>query len=85
MNGLVAFLSHHLAATGFGSGALIVAIISTMPQIRPKTLDDWWEWVRNSLQTAIPASRRQQETTIQAPPVKISEASETPTQPKENQ
>ncbi len=50
----------HLTAAGFGGGVLIVAIISSLPPNRPRTLDDWWHFMRESLQTAIPAARHPQ-------------------------
>lgn len=29
------------------AGAVLTAISSTWPEQRPKTLDDWWNWVRD--------------------------------------
>ena len=57
MNDVLEFLKHHLTEAGFGGGALIVAIISTIPKIRPQSVDDWWDWFRSAFQTAIPAAR----------------------------
>lgn len=37
--------------------ALAIATVVTMPPIIPKSLQDWWTWMRNSLQTAVPAAR----------------------------
>lgn len=48
-------MAQHMAAYGIGSGVLIVAIITTWPQVPPKTWMDWWTWIRDALQTAIPA------------------------------
>ncbi len=38
-------------------GVLFVAAVSTMPPRIPKTVQECWEWMRESLQTAIPAAR----------------------------
>lgn len=38
-------------------GAILIAGIATMPERIPGSLQDWWAWVRNALQTAIPAAR----------------------------
>lgn len=37
--------------------AISIATIVTMPEIIPKSFQDWWTWLRNALQTAIPAAR----------------------------
>ena len=36
-------------------GALIIAAISTSPERIPRTFDDLWTWVRDTLRTATPA------------------------------
>ena len=38
-------------------GVLFVAIVSTMPIAPPTSFKDFWRWVREALQTAIPAAR----------------------------
>jgi hypothetical protein len=38
-------------------GVLCVAIVSTMPIDPPHSFKDLWRWVREALQTAIPAAR----------------------------
>lgn len=43
------------------AGALFVAGICMMPETFPKTAQDWWSWMRNTLQTAVPAARARQE------------------------
>ena len=37
--------------------ALFVAGVCCMPATRPKGIDDWWTWLRDTLQTAVPAAR----------------------------
>ena len=36
---------------------LFIASVCMMPKSRPRTIDDWWTLMRDSLQTAIPAAR----------------------------
>ncbi len=36
---------------------LTIAFIVTMPELFPKTGQEWWSWFRNGLQTATPATR----------------------------
>lgn len=72
---LIRLITQHLATVfEVGSGALFIALVSTMPKLIPKTLQDWWTWVRDSLQTAIPATRNHREQdenpTTPAPPEK---------------
>ncbi len=38
-------------------GALFVAGVCCMPATRPKGIDDWYTWFRDTLQTAVPAAR----------------------------
>ena len=38
-------------------GVLGVAVVSCIPERVPKSLQEWWTWMRESLQTAIPAAR----------------------------
>jgi hypothetical protein len=48
MTGLVErFLLSHPASDLFALGFLGTAIASTWPDQRPKSLDDWWIWVRD--------------------------------------
>jgi hypothetical protein len=42
-------------------GVLFVAFVCTMPANLPQTLQDWWTWCRDGLQTAVPAARARQE------------------------
>jgi hypothetical protein len=70
---LMDLIANHLTAAGFGGGVLIIALISCMPQNRPKTLDDWYAYIRHSLQTAIPAARH-----ADSPQTKIQTTETTP-------
>lgn len=51
---------HNMPEYLIGASALIVATIVTMPILIPKSLQDWWTWMRNALQTAVPAARHNQ-------------------------
>ena len=60
----VAFQAHlvkHAEAyiEGFASVsiALTIAGICTAPPLIPRTAQDWWTWIRNTVQTATPAAR----------------------------
>ena len=57
MHELLVFINQHMAATGVGSGVFIVALISCLPHNRPRTADEWYTFIREALQTAIPAAR----------------------------
>lgn len=57
MNTLADLIAHHLTAAGFGGGALLIAAICTMPAIYPKTFQEMWTWMRDALQTVVPAAR----------------------------
>ena len=80
--GLMDLIAHHLTAAGFGSGVLIVALISCLPQVRPKTLDEWYAYIRHSLQTAIPAARNAELPPQIPPPDPPQPPSAAPTQTK---
>ncbi len=43
--------------------ALCIAGVCMMPKNRPKTIDDWYTWFRDTVQTAVPAARAQREST----------------------
>ena len=51
-------IAQHLAAYGFGSGLLILGLITTMPESVPVSFQDFWTWMRHALQTAVPAARQ---------------------------
>ncbi|VVC06080.1 Uncharacterised protein [uncultured archaeon] len=40
-------------------GAVVIAGITTMPEKFPSSVDAWWEWIRTTLQSAIPLHRNQ--------------------------
>ena len=62
----------HLTSIGVGSGVLFFAIIHNMPEHPPVNMQEYWTWVRDSLQSAIPVRQPR----VVAPPV--------PPAPKEN-
>lgn len=71
--------------------ALLVAIVCTMPENPPASIREWWKWMRDSLQTAVPAARARNEahssSTVSTPTLTTTqEATEStavdPTQPK---
>jgi hypothetical protein len=43
------------------ASAITIAGVCMMPKNRPKSIDDWWTWLRDTLQTAVPAARAQRE------------------------
>ena len=60
MNLVLQNLASHWQAYGAAATALSVAAICCMPAERPRSLDAWWKWMRDSLQTAVPAARAHQ-------------------------
>jgi hypothetical protein len=52
---IVAHLTEYISLVSL----LVIAFICTMPEMFPKTWQDWWSWLRNGLQTATPAARAQ--------------------------
>ena len=59
---------HHLIAAGFGSGVLVIALITCWPEVIPKTAQDWWCWARETLQTIVPVKRLPPKNTMKATP-----------------
>lgn len=41
-------------------GAVAIASVVTMPRAIPRSIDDLWTWMRDALQTAVPAARNHQ-------------------------
>ena len=37
--------------------AVGIAGVCTMPALIPKSIQEWWTWIRDTLQTAVPAAR----------------------------
>lgn len=61
MNVSTAILNHleqNWAAISAAAAVLFIAAVSCMPPDPPSTMTEYWRWVRESLQTAIPAARR---------------------------
>ena len=62
--------------------ALAVAVVCTMPALIPKSTQDWWTWMRDAFQTAVPAARARteqhsQSTVVNASGTSIQEATKT--------
>ena len=61
MNAVWQFIVNDLNANWKAySAALVIlgiAFVSCMPPVRPKSIDDWYDYFRHTLQTAIPAAR----------------------------
>ncbi len=55
--------------------AVMIAAVCTMPEDPPKTFRDMWRWLRNTLQTAVPAARAQTHASTQT-------VTQTPTETK---
>ena len=54
---LVNYIGEHWEEFTAAATILGIALVSCMPANRPKSIDDWYEYIRHSLQTAIPAAR----------------------------
>lgn len=75
MNSTLALIATHIERNWeiytAAMGALFVAGVCMMPESFPKNAQDWWSWLRNTLQTAVPAARTRQEahlaTTVTTP------------------
>jgi hypothetical protein len=50
-------LAAHPAQFESAAAVLLFAFVSSLPAERPKTLDDWYAYLRESLQSAIPVGR----------------------------
>jgi len=67
-------LYQHLTTIGVGSGVLFFAIVHNMPEIPPASMQEYWTWVRDSLQTAIPVRQgRNNRPTLPANPAQQKE------------
>ena len=64
MNTVTQAIVNHLAAhwEGYTAAATVlgIAAISCLPEVRPKTADEWYAYIRHTLQTASPAARAAQ-------------------------
>ena len=56
---LVDHIMANYVAIEAAAGVLFVAFVSNMPKTPPASMVEYWQWVRDSLQTAIPAARAQ--------------------------
>jgi hypothetical protein len=56
-NWIISFLAAHDVAVCSIASVLAAAFIHTMPAKFPGSLQEMWSWVRDGLQTAIPARR----------------------------
>lgn len=58
---IISDLAHHFEqhaeGYGVGIGALVLSTAKNWPEFIPKSAQDWWTWMRNSVQTALPISR----------------------------
>jgi len=59
--GLANAVTNNLPEWIIFGGAVAIASVCMMPKNRPKSIDDWWTWFRDTLQTAVPAARAQRE------------------------
>jgi hypothetical protein len=64
---LHALAAHPAQVEGAGA-VLLFAFVSSLPAQRPKTLDDWYAYFRESLQSAIPVGRHSANPTPPANP-----------------
>lgn len=62
LSGVEAHIARNLPEYLTFLGALAIASVCTMPEKipypLPSVLQDWWTWVRDALQTAVPAARK---------------------------
>jgi hypothetical protein len=56
LNNIMAHWGYYTGA----AGALFVAGVCTMPPNPPVSFKELWQWVRDALQTAIPAARHKE-------------------------
>jgi hypothetical protein len=59
MNPIAEHIAAHWVVYSTAAVALGASTISCMPERFPRTLDEWWSWFRNSLQTSLPARHGQ--------------------------
>ena len=67
-------ISNHIAANGGAYGtaaiALGLSVAKNIPPQFPKSLQEWWTWMRDSIQTALPISRSNSTPILLVPPAK---------------
>lgn len=65
-------------------GALFVAGVCAMPAKIPGSIQEFWTWLRDSLQIAVPAARATHITqTVETPQLKVTTTSDPTDLPKE--
>lgn len=57
MNAILQYMNAHWKELTAAGTLLVIALVSCMPEDRPKSIDDWYAYFRHALQTAIPAAR----------------------------
>lgn len=50
-------IARHSEAYGTGGIALFLSVAKNAPPLIPKSAQDMWTWMRDSVQTALPISR----------------------------
>ncbi len=60
LNAIGQNLLQHLTSIGVGSGVLFFAIVHNMPENPPTSMQEYWTWVRDALQTSIPVRQGRQ-------------------------
>lgn len=66
---LVHHFEMHAEGYGVGIGAVVLSTAKNWPEMIPKSAQDWWTWMRNSVQTALPISRAPSGASTPTPPV----------------
>ena len=57
MNAILDNIAKNWQVYTASAGVLFVAFVSCMPKNPPASMVEYWTWVREALQTAIPAAR----------------------------
>jgi len=58
MKDILTYLGSNLNYILSALGLFFLAVINSMPPQIPSTVNEWYLWLRDSLQTAIPINRR---------------------------
>lgn len=56
-NAIAEHIARHGEAYGTAAVGLALAVAKNIPELIPKSAQDWWTWMRSSVQTALPISR----------------------------
>ena len=54
---IVNYIGVHWEEFTAAATVLFIAAVCCLPENRPKSVDDWYAYIRHTLQTSIPASR----------------------------